>query len=76
MSWTERAASLGEMRNMYTVLVEHGGKNSLGRPSHKWKDDVKIDLQIVYEYLGSIHLALNKIQWLSFVNTGLNLWVP
>jgi hypothetical protein len=39
---------MGEMRGVYRVLVlKHKGKRPLGRPRHRWKDNIKIDLQEV-----------------------------
>jgi hypothetical protein len=36
----------GESRNIYTVLVgEPEGKRSLGRPTSKWKDKIKLALR-------------------------------
>jgi hypothetical protein len=36
------------VRGMYRVLVEKPeGKRPLGRPGHKWEDNIKMDLQEV-----------------------------
>jgi hypothetical protein len=33
------------MRNAYNILVgKPEGKNQLGRPRHKWEDNIKMDL--------------------------------
>ena len=41
-------ACIGEGRNAYRVLVgKPEGKRSLGRPWHRWGDNIKIDLQEV-----------------------------
>jgi hypothetical protein len=38
----------GEWRVMYMVLVrKSGGKSPLGRPRHRWEDNIKMDLQEV-----------------------------
>jgi hypothetical protein len=38
----------GERRGIYRVLVrKRGGKIQLGRPRHRWQDNIKIDLQEV-----------------------------
>jgi len=39
---------MGERRGVYRVLVgKHGGKRPLGRPRHKWKGNIKMDLEEV-----------------------------
>jgi hypothetical protein len=38
---------MGEMRNAHAVLVRKPeGKRSFGRPRHRWKDIIKMDLKI------------------------------
>jgi len=38
----------GERRGVYSVLVgKPQGKRPLGRPRHRWEDNIKIDLQEV-----------------------------
>jgi len=37
-----------ERLDIYKILVEKPeGKKSLGRPSHRWEDNIKMDLQEV-----------------------------
>jgi hypothetical protein len=37
-----------ERRGVYRVLVgKPEGKRQLGRPNHRWEDDIKMDLQEV-----------------------------
>jgi len=39
---------MGEGRGVYRVLVgKPEGKRQLGRPRHRWKDNIKMDLQEV-----------------------------
>jgi len=39
---------MGERRGVYTVLVgKPEGKKPLGRPRHRWEDNIKMDLQEV-----------------------------
>ena len=41
-------ARMGERRGVYRVLVEKSeGKRLLGRPRHRWEDNIKMDLQKV-----------------------------
>jgi hypothetical protein len=39
---------MGERKDVYRVLVgKPKGKRLLGRPRHKWEDNIKMDLQEV-----------------------------
>jgi hypothetical protein len=40
------AASMGEGRGIYRVLVgRREGKRPLGRPRHRWEDNIRMDLR-------------------------------
>jgi hypothetical protein len=44
--WVGQVACMGESRGVYWVLVgESEGKRPLGRPRHRWKDNINMDLQ-------------------------------
>ena len=46
MRWAWHVARVGEMRGAYVVLVRRPkGKRPLGRHRHRWKDNIKMDLQ-------------------------------
>ena len=48
MRWTGHLVHMGERRGVYRVLVgKPGGKRPLGRPRHRWKYNIKMDLQEV-----------------------------
>jgi len=48
MRWAGHVACMGEGRGVYRVLVvKPEGKRPLGRPRHRWEDDIKMDLQEV-----------------------------
>jgi hypothetical protein len=41
-------STLGECRDVYMILVgKPEGKRSLGRPRHRWEDNIKMDLKEV-----------------------------
>jgi hypothetical protein len=41
----EHVARMGEKRNMYRLLVgKPEGKRPIGRPRHRWIDNIKMDL--------------------------------
>ena len=48
MRWAGHVVRVGERRGVYTVLVgRRGGKRPLGRPRHRWEDNIKMDHQEV-----------------------------
>ena len=48
MRWVGHVACMGEGRGVYRVLVgKPEGKRTLGRPRHRWDDNIKMDLQEV-----------------------------
>jgi hypothetical protein len=41
-----RACSMHAMRNSFKILVgKPEGKRPLGRPRHRWEDNIKMDLR-------------------------------
>jgi hypothetical protein len=50
-------------------------QNPLGRPRHRWEDNIKMDLQDV-GVVGWIELAQDRDRWWALVNAVMNLWVP
>ena len=54
----------GEVRHIQCFGGEHAGKRPLGRPRHRWEDNVKIDLQEVgYAGMDWIELAQDRDRW-------------
>ena len=48
MRWVGHVARMGERRDVYRVLAEKPEvKRPLGRPRHRWEDEIKVDLQEV-----------------------------
>jgi len=48
MRWAGHVARMETSRSVYRVLVEKSeGKRPIGRRRHRWKDNIKIDLQEV-----------------------------
>jgi hypothetical protein len=46
MRLMEHVARMGEMRNACNILVRKPeGKRPLGRPSHRWEDNIRMDLR-------------------------------
>jgi len=47
-AYGEEERRMSEERRVYRVLVEKPeGKRPLGRPTHRWEDNIKVDLQKV-----------------------------
>jgi hypothetical protein len=58
MRWARHVASMGERRSVYRVLVgKPVEKKPLGRPRHRWEDNIKMGLQEV-ECRGTDWIAL------------------
>jgi hypothetical protein len=68
---------MGEERGMYRVLVgKPEGKRPLGKPSHRWEDNIRIDLQEVgYGGMDWFGLAHDRDRWRAVVNVVMNLRV-
>jgi hypothetical protein len=48
MRWMGHVAWIGDGRGVYRVLAgKPEGKRSLGRPRHRWEDNIKLDIQEV-----------------------------
>jgi hypothetical protein len=80
MRWAGHVARMGEDRVVHTVLVEKTeGKRPLGRPSCRWEDNIKIDLQ---EVVGGgvrgdwMELAQDRNRWRTFVGTVRDFRIP
>jgi hypothetical protein len=78
LRWVRHVACMGEGRGVYRVLVGRPeGKRQLGRPRHKWEDNIKLDLrEIGINGANWIWLAQDRVQWWAFVNMVMNLQVP
>ena len=70
-------ALMGEGKGVHRVLVgKPEGKRPLGRPRHRWEDNIKMDL---WEMGGGgdwMELVQDRDRWRALVNTEMNLRVP
>jgi len=77
MRWAEHVVRMGEGRGVHRVLVgKPEGKRPLGRPRHRWEDNIKMDL---WEMGGGgdwMELAQDTDRWRALVNMVMNFWVP
>ena len=78
MRWAGRVACMGEEKRVYRVLVgKPEGKRPLGRPRHRWVDNIRMDLQEVEcGYVDWIGLAQDRDRWWTLVSAVMNLRVP
>jgi hypothetical protein len=67
-----------EKRNIYSIFVgKPEGKRPLGRRRRRRVDNIKIDLRdIGWDGVDWIDMAQNRDEWMTLVNTVLNLRVP
>jgi len=76
MRWVGLVARMDEWRGRYRILVaKPEGERPVGRPRHRWEDNIKMDLQEV-ECGGMDWIKLAQDRWLARVNAVMNLWVP
>jgi hypothetical protein len=52
MRWAGHVARMGEKRDVYRFLV---GKKLLGRPRHRWVDNIRLDL---------LEVGWNDVDWI------------
>jgi hypothetical protein len=77
MRWAGHVARMGEGRGVYRVLVgKPEGKRPLGRPRHRWEDNIKMDLQDVGGAGDWMELAQDRDRWRAFVNMVMIFRVP
>jgi hypothetical protein len=71
MRWAGHVTRMGEGRDVYRGLVGRPeGKRPLGRPGHRWEDNIRMDLrEIGIDGVNWIRLAEDMLQWRVFVNT-------
>ena len=67
-----------EWRGLYRVLMgKPDGSKPLGRTRHRWKDNIRMDLQEVgCGGMDWIKLAQDRDRWWAVMNVVMNLWVP
>ena len=70
-------ARMEEGREVHRVLVwKPERKRPLGRPRHRWEDNIKMDLQEVGGGCGDwMELAQDRDRWRAVVSTVMNLRV-
>jgi hypothetical protein len=72
MRWAGHVACMKEVRVAYNILVgKPEGRRPLGRPRHRWEDNIKLDLrEIGFRDVDWIHLAQDRDTWWALVKHG------
>ena len=78
MIWAGHVARMGERRDTWRVFVgKHERKRPLGRPRHRWEDNIKMDIQEVgCGGTDWIQLSQDRDRWRALVNAVMDLRVP
>ena len=78
LGWAGHVSCTGEERGVYRFLVgKLEGRRPLGRPRHRWVNNIRMDLQEVgCGYMDWIGLAQDRDRWRTFVSAVMNLPVP
>jgi hypothetical protein len=76
VGWT--GGTHGKGRDVYRILVGRPEyKRPLGRPRHRWEDNIKMDLREIWiDRANRIQLAQDRVQWRAYVITLMNLRFP
>jgi len=78
MSWAGHVAHIVEERGVYRFLVgKPEGRRPLGRPRHRWVDNIRMDRQEVgCGYMDWIWLTQDRDSWRTLMSAVTNLRVP
>jgi hypothetical protein len=62
--WAGHVARMGEKKNAYRILVGKPEGSPLGRPRHRWVDNIKMNLRdIGWDGVDWIDMAQDRNQW-------------
>ena len=74
LRWAGHVARMEKGRSAFKILK---GKRPLGRPRHRWEDNIKMDLEEIGINAGNlVDSAQDRNYWRALVNAALNLRVP
>jgi hypothetical protein len=64
-----------KVRCIQVLVGRPEGRRLLGRPRHRWEDNIKMDIQEVGWGIDRIELAQDRDKWRAVVNAVMNLRV-
>ena len=78
LRWAGHVARMEEDRSVFKIVTGTlAGKSSLGRPRHRWEDNIRMDLrEIGINTRNWVDLVQDRDYWRALVNAALNLRVP
>ena len=78
LRWAVHVAHIEQSRNAHRILIGEPDRNRpLGRPRHRWEDNIKMDSREVGCDTGDwIDLTQDRGQWQAYVSVVMNLQVP
>ena len=78
LRWAGHVARMEEGRTAFKILTgKPTGKRPLGRPRHRWEDNIRSDLEEIGINAGNwVDLAQDRDYWRALVNAALNIRVP
>ena len=77
MKWAGHVARMEEGRGVHKVFVGIlDGKIPMGRPSCRWEDNIKMDLEVRRGCGVWMELAQDRDRWRALVSTVMNFGVP
>ena len=77
LRWAGHVARREEIRSAFKILTgKPTGKRPLGRPKHRWEDNIRINLEEIGIIKRNwVDSALDRNYWRALVNAALNLRV-
>ena len=71
LRWASHVARMEDSSSVFKILTgKPTGKRPLGRPKHRWKDNIRMDLQKIRINVGNcVDSARDRDYWRA-------LWVP
>jgi hypothetical protein len=76
--WADHVARIEECRSALKILTGKPiGKRPLGRPRHKWEDNIRMDLrEISINMRNWVNFAQDRDYWRTLVNSALIIQLP
>ena len=80
IDWAGHIARMEEGRSAFKILTgrpKPTGKRPFGKPKHRWKDNIRMDLEEIGITVGNwVDSAQGRDNWRALANAALNLCLP